>query len=142
MPLPQALSPDELNNVAFEDCLNANGAVAADSFATWNNDNPATYTPGSGSAFKWGGGAAGTPGGTVRYDFDPGAYWLMWNLRRLMPRHSQWRVAQFDTLRLRLIKSAVRIEVLKTQVRLHLPRATPDQALFALLLTRMPRLSI
>jgi hypothetical protein len=31
---------------------------------------------------------------------------------------------------------------LKTQVRMHLPRATPDQALFRLLLTRMPRLSI
>jgi hypothetical protein len=71
-----------------------------------------------------------------------GAYWLMWSLRTLMPRQSRWRVAQFDTLRLRLIKLAVRIEVLKTKVRLHLPRATPDQALFGLLLTRMPRLSI
>ncbi len=71
-----------------------------------------------------------------------GAYWLMWSLRTLMPRRSRWRVAQFDTLRLRLIKLAVRIEVLKTKVRLHLPRATPDQALFRLLLTRMPRLSI
>jgi hypothetical protein len=71
-----------------------------------------------------------------------GAYWLMWSLRTLMPRHSRWRVAQFDTLRLRLIKLAVRIEVLKTQVRLHMPRATPNQALFASLLTRMPRLTI
>ncbi len=71
-----------------------------------------------------------------------GAYWLMWSLRTLMPRQSRWRVAQFDTLRLRLIKLAVRIEVLKTKVRLHLPRATPDQALFALLLARMPRLSL
>ena len=71
-----------------------------------------------------------------------GAYWLLWSLRTLMPRRSRWRVAQFDTLRLRLIKLAVRIEVLKTKVRLHLPRATPDQALFALLLTRTPRLSI
>jgi len=78
----------------------------------------------------------------MRLFLHVGAYWLMWNLRRLMPRRSQWRVAQFDTLRLRLIKLAVRIEVLKTQVRLHLPRATPEQALFALLLTRTPRLSI
>src|SRR3954452_13245725 len=44
-------------------------------------------------------------------------------------RRSRWRVAQFDTLRLRLVELAVRIEVLKTQVRLHMPRATPDQAL-------------
>ncbi|MEO8884110.1 MAG: transposase, partial [Devosia sp.] len=71
-----------------------------------------------------------------------GAYWLLWSLRTLMPRRSRWRVAQFDTLRLRLLKLAVRIEVLKTQVRLHFPRATPDQALFALLLARVPRLSI
>ena len=49
-------------------------------------------------------------------------------------------MAQFDTLRLRLIKLAVRIEVLTTQVRLHLPKATPDQAIFALLLTRLSRL--
>jgi len=70
------------------------------------------------------------------------AYWLMWSLRALMPRRSRWRVAQFDTLRLRLIKLAVRIEVMKTQIRLHLPRATPDQAIFTMLLTRMPRLSI
>jgi len=78
----------------------------------------------------------------MRLFLHVGAYWLMWSLRTLMPRRSRWRVAQFDTLRLRLIKLAVHIEVLKTQVRLHLPKATPDQAIFALLLTRMPRLSL
>ena len=78
----------------------------------------------------------------MRLFLHVGAHWLMWGLRALMPRRSFWRVAQFDTLRLRLIKLAVRIEVLKTQVRLHLPRATPDQAIFAWLLNRMPRLSI
>jgi len=46
-----------------------------------------------------------------------------------MPRRSSWRVAQFDTLRLRLTKIAARVEVLKRQVRL--PRSTPDQAIFA-----------
>ncbi len=59
-----------------------------------------------------------------------------------MPRRSRWRVAQFDTIQLRLIKLAVRIEVLKRQVRLHLPKAMPDQVIFVLLLTRMPRLNI
>jgi hypothetical protein len=78
----------------------------------------------------------------MRLFLHVGAYWLMWSLRTLMPRRSRWRVAQFDTLRLRLIKLAVSIKVLKTRVVLHLPQATPDQALFALLLTRMPRLSI
>ena len=78
----------------------------------------------------------------MRLFLHVGAYWLMWSLRNLMPRRSRWRSAQFDTIRLCLIKLAVRIEVLKTQVRLHLPTSTPDQAIFALLLTRMPRLRI
>ncbi len=78
----------------------------------------------------------------MRLFLHVGAYWLMWSLRTLMPRRSRWRVAQFDTLRLRLIKLAVRIEVLKTQLRLHLPRATPDQAIFAMLSARMPRLTM
>jgi hypothetical protein len=78
----------------------------------------------------------------MRLFLHVGAYWLMWSLRALMPRRSSWRVAQFDTLRLRLIKLAVRIDVLKRQIRLHLPRATPDQAIFALVLTRMSRLIV
>lgn len=78
----------------------------------------------------------------MRLFLHAGAYWLMWNLRAAMPRRSSWRVAQFDTLRLRLIKLAASIEVLKRKVRLHLPQATPDQAIFALALTRMSRLTI
>ena len=35
-----------------------------------------------------------------------GAYWLLWSLRAAMPRRSAWRVAQFDTLRLRLSQVA------------------------------------
>ena len=69
-------------------------------------------------------------------------YWLMWSLRSLTPRRSFWRTAQFDTWRLRLIELAVRIEVLKKQVRLHLPQATPDQVIFPLMLNRMSRLAI
>jgi hypothetical protein len=78
----------------------------------------------------------------MRLFLHVGAYWLMWSLRSLMPRRSFWRVAQFDTWRLRLIKLAVRVEVLKKQVRLHLPDATPDQAIFALILSRMSRLTV
>ena len=42
-----------------------------------------------------------------------GAYWLMWSVRSLMPKRSMWRVAQVDTLRLRLIKIAARVVELK-----------------------------
>jgi hypothetical protein len=69
-----------------------------------------------------------------------GAYWLMWGLRAMMPKRSTWRVAQFDTLRLRLIKIAARVVELKTQIRLHLPSGCPDQAILRVVLGRIPRL--
>jgi hypothetical protein len=69
-----------------------------------------------------------------------GAYWLMWSLRALMPKRSSWRVAQFDTLRLRLIKIATRVVELKTMIRLHLPTAYPHQALLRAVFGRIPRL--
>jgi hypothetical protein len=45
----------------------------------------------------------------LRLFLHAGAYWLMWGLSASMPRRSMWRVAQFDTLRLRLIKVAARV---------------------------------
>ena len=70
----------------------------------------------------------------------PGDYWLLWSMRRVMPKRSAWRVVQFDTLRLRLIKLAARVVELKTQIKIHLPSNAPDQTIFALLLDRLPRL--
>ena len=69
-----------------------------------------------------------------------GAYWLLWSLRTLMPKRSSWRVAQFDTLRLRLIKVAARIVEMKTKITVHLPTSAPDQAVWHLALGRLPRL--
>jgi Transposase DDE domain group 1 len=69
-----------------------------------------------------------------------GAYWLLWSMRRVMPKRSPWRVMQFDTLRLRLVKTAARVVELKTQLKVHLPSSAPDQAIFAMLLGRLPRL--
>lgn len=66
------------------------------------------------------------------------AYGLLWSLRSLMPKRSTWRVAQFDTLRLRLIKLATRVVALKTRVMLHLPSACPDKAILRLALGRIP----
>jgi Transposase DDE domain group 1 len=67
-----------------------------------------------------------------------GAYWLLWSMRRVMPKRSTWRVMQFDTLRLRLVKIAARVVELKTQLKIHLPSSAPDQAIFAMLLDRLP----
>jgi hypothetical protein len=69
------------------------------------------------------------------------AYWTLWSLRSLMPKRSAWRVAQFDTLRLRLVKLAMRVVELKTRVTLHLPAACPDQAILRIVLDRLPRLN-
>lgn len=64
----------------------------------------------------------------------------MWGLRAAMPRRSRFRAAQFDTLRLRLIKIAVRVVEMKTQIRLHLPTSCPDQAILRIVLGQIPRL--
>ena len=56
----------------------------------------------------------------------------MWGLRVSMPKRSMWRVAQFDTLRLRLIKIAARVVEMKTMIRVHLPTSCPAQDILAL----------
>ena len=76
----------------------------------------------------------------LRLFLHAGAYWIMWGLRASMPRRSMWRVAQFDTLRLRLIKVAARIVEMKTMIRVHLPTSCPVEDILALVLGRIPRL--
>src|ERR1700759_5152517 len=76
----------------------------------------------------------------MRLFLHAGAYWIMWTLRAAMPPRSSWRRMQFDTLRLLAVTLVVRVVELKQQVRLHLPACTPDQAIFAQVLGRLPRL--
>ena len=59
-----------------------------------------------------------------------------------MPARSTWRVAQFDTLRLRLLKLAAQVVAWKTKVLVHLPSGCSDQAILRLALERLPRLVI
>ena len=65
----------------------------------------------------------------------------MWGLRAAMPKRSRFAVAQFDTLRLRLIKIAARLIEMKTQIRLHLPTSCPGQNILRLVLERFPKLA-
>ncbi len=58
-----------------------------------------------------------------------------------MPKRSAWRVAQFDTLRLRLIKIAARVVDMRIQIRIHLPTASPAQAILRHVLGRIPHLA-
>ena len=64
------------------------------------------------------------------------AYWLLHTLRGLAPKRSFWRDAQFDTLRLMLIKVAGRVTELATRIKLALPSCYPYRASLALLATR------
>ena len=68
------------------------------------------------------------------------AYWLMLTLRGLAPRTSFWRDAQFDTIRLNLIKVAARVTELVTRVKIALPTAYPYQAGFTMLAGRIAKL--
>jgi hypothetical protein len=61
------------------------------------------------------------------------AYWLLHTLRGLAPKTSFWRDAQFDTIRLALIKVAARITELKTRIKVALPSCYPYQSSWALL---------
>ena len=68
------------------------------------------------------------------------AYWLLHSLRGLAPKDSFWHDAQFDTLRLGLIKVAGRVTELATRIKLSLPSCYPHQASLILLATRAARL--
>ena len=68
------------------------------------------------------------------------AYWLMLTLRGLAPRTSFWRDAQFDTIRLCLIKIAGRVTEMVTRIKIALPTAYPYQIGFADLAGRVTKL--
>jgi hypothetical protein len=64
------------------------------------------------------------------------AYWLLHTLRAAAPKRSSWRTAEFTTLRLRLIKLAARVVEGAARIRVWLPTACPDAAIFRLLAGR------
>jgi hypothetical protein len=64
------------------------------------------------------------------------AYWLLVTLRGAAPKRSAWKTAEFVTLRLRLIKIAVRVVEGAARIRVRLPTACPDAAIFRLLAGR------
>ena len=67
------------------------------------------------------------------------AYWLLLTLRGLAPRTSFWRAAQFDTLRLMLIKVAGRVTEMVTRIKVALPSSYPYRASLVVLAARAAR---
>lgn len=58
------------------------------------------------------------------------AYWLMLTARNAIAKRSPLAVAEFATLRLRLIKIAARVIEGAARIRVFLPTACPDRAVF------------
>jgi hypothetical protein len=67
----------------------------------------------------------------VRLVLHTGAYWLMLALRDAIPRPQPLATAEFNTLRLRLVKIAARITETATRVRIAFAAACPNAELFA-----------
>ena len=76
----------------------------------------------------------------MRLILHTAAYWLMLTLRGLAPRTSFWRDAQFDTIRLCLIKVAGRVTEMVTRIKIALPTAYPYQIGFATLAGQIAKL--
>jgi hypothetical protein len=68
------------------------------------------------------------------------AYWLLHTLRGLAPKTSFWRTAQFDTIRLALIKVAGRVTEMVTRVKVALPSGHPYKDSLMLLAARAAKL--
>jgi hypothetical protein len=64
------------------------------------------------------------------------AYWLMLAMRSAVPARSQLSYAEFATMRLRLIKIAARVVEGAARIRVYLPTACPDRAVFRALAGR------
>lgn len=63
-----------------------------------------------------------------------GAYWLLHGLRASAPKRSRWRGATFATLRLAFVKIAVRVEEMRTRIRLSFPSSHPHASMLAVLI--------
>lgn len=65
------------------------------------------------------------------------AYWLLHGLRDAAPKRSRWRTATFETIRSTFLKIAVRVEQLKTRIKLSLPSSCPHAPMIGLMLDRI-----
>jgi DDE family transposase len=66
-----------------------------------------------------------------------GAYWLLHSVRLAAPRTSRWRSATFATIRCVFVKIAVRVEELKTRIKLSFPAHLPHADALSLITARL-----
>ena len=58
-----------------------------------------------------------------------GAYWLLHSLRRAAPKRSMWRGATFESIRRAFVKVAVRVEELRSRIKIAFPASYPHRAM-------------
>jgi len=73
----------------------------------------------------------------LRLTLHVAAYWLMHSLRLAAPKRSAWRTATLHTIRLAVLKIAVRVEELKSKVKLAFCSTYPNQATLIALVARL-----
>jgi Transposase DDE domain group 1 len=75
----------------------------------------------------------------VRLFLHGAAYWLLWTVQSLMPKRSVWRVAQFDTLRNRLIKLVTEVTETAERIQSALALVFPVEEILTGVLARLAR---
>jgi hypothetical protein len=66
----------------------------------------------------------------MRLILHTAAFWLLWRVQQEIPKTAALAVAEFSTLRLRLIKVAARVIETATRIRVAFASACPDAATF------------
>jgi hypothetical protein len=67
------------------------------------------------------------------------AYWLLWTFQSCMPKRSSWRVAQFDTLRNRLIKLVTEVIETADRIQIALVLVFPVEDILTVVSSRLAR---
>lgn len=73
----------------------------------------------------------------VRLVLHTGAYWLMLALRNAIPTTHELAKAEFDSLRIKLLKIGARTIETASRIRIHLASACPNASLFRLIAGRL-----
>ncbi|MDG5973553.1 IS1380 family transposase ISSp1 [Sphingomonas paucimobilis] len=71
----------------------------------------------------------------MRIILHTAAYWLVWRIQQEIPKAAPLAVAEFATLRLRLLKVAARVIETATRIRVAFASACPDASLFRAIAT-------
>ena len=73
----------------------------------------------------------------MRLILHTAAYWLLWRIQQEIPKSAALAVAEFATIRLRLLKVAARVIESATRIRIAFASACPDAATFKAVATNL-----